>query len=182
MSGANQTGATRTQEERAMEYYANAIEFIEAYDVISAAHAQTHTKRKDLELPNAKLWLLCHALEVTLKGWLVLKENAPLRSERSGAPGVRPLKGRDGYGHDLDALAAAVAAYYPAIQPWINGIRHLNQSYWGAGARDYEFPEGNRLRHHLSPLDGFADFIRACRNELGLAIQAQNGGRFPNLR
>lgn len=135
---------------------------------------------KDLELADVKLVLLCHALELTLKGWLVLKENTPLHSKRESS-GVRGLKGPGGFGHNLDELVKAVTPHYPKLQPWAARFRYLNESYWGNGARDYEFPEGNPGRHIISPLDDVAAFIRGCRDDLGVGIRDQNGGAMPHL-
>ena len=149
-----------TKEQRAMKYYAHAAEFLDAYNKLSKADEEATEFMKDLMQPSVKQLILGYALELVMKGWLILYEGNPVRLtklERKdlvklGQPVPMTLKD---YGHDLEKLAAAVVKYDVDIQPYINKtipvlddtgasvldaqgnacmrsiIELLNSSYWG---------------------------------------------------
>lgn len=76
-----------TVEQRAMEYYKHAAEFTNLYGTVAwaeRAHALPGGSAiaRDLRQTSVKLLLVGHALELTLKGWLVLREGAPVSLTR----------------------------------------------------------------------------------------------------
>lgn len=166
---------------RADAYYGHADQFITAYLKLAQLDAASGYAgiEKDIQQPSVKLLLLGHALELVCKGWLVLKEDLPktVTKDQKVALQARgrpiPTTLRD-YGHDLDRLAKAVVRYYPALQHWQdNGrIQRLNESYWGGGQRDYEYPEGNKWSRIPCPLDELAAFIVSALHALRDAIDA----------
>jgi hypothetical protein len=163
-----------TNAQRAMEYYTHAAEYTDAYEKLSQADAGLASHAKDLLQPSVKLLILGHALELTLKGWLILYQGNPvsLTSKQrralvqAGQPVPTTLKD---YGHDLELLVPAAVKYYPRLQPYLdktipmvdeNGapvldehgqqrmksiIEHLNSSYWAGGTRQYEYPEASEV-------------------------------------
>ena len=161
-----------TKEQRAMKYYTHAAEFIDVYAKLSKVDSEHIDIAKDLMQASVKQLILGHALELVMKGWLVLYEGTPIsltskqRQERvqAGQDALLTLKG---YGHDLEKLATAAVKYDADIQQYMNKtipmidkagvpmlddqgrtrmksvIEHLNSSYWAGGARQYEYPESN---------------------------------------
>ena len=164
-----------TNEQRALEYYKHAAEFTDAYEKLSRADVHLPNISKDLLQPTVKLLILGHALELIMKGWLVLYEGNPVsltgKQKRAlaqtGQPAPKTLI--QDYGHDLEQLAADVVKYYPPLQPYLDKtipmvdrinaplldevgqqrkksiIEHLNSSYWAGGARQYEYPEATQV-------------------------------------
>ena len=163
-----------TNEQRAMKYYAHAAEFLDAYSKLSQADTQRSHHEKDLMQASAKLLILGHALELVMKGWLVLHEGNPVsltnqQRKALARPGQSaPMTLKD-YGHALEKLAAAAVKYDVDIQPYVDKtipildevgtpildeqgrnrmksvIEHLNSSYWAGGARQYEYPKSGEL-------------------------------------
>ena len=163
-----------TNAQRAMEYYKHAAEFTDAYNKLSKLDNDQTAIAKDLMQASVKLLLLGHALELVMKGWLVLFEGNPVsrtskvRKNLEQAGHVVPMTLKD-YGHDLEKLAADAVKYDPGLQPYmdktmpvvdetgttvldemghqrmISLIEHLNSSYWAGGARQYEYPEANEV-------------------------------------
>ncbi len=132
---------------RAKQYYHVAWEYQIAYDAVA------ENKPNQLELASAKLFLLCHALEATMKGWLILRE------------GISKEKLRKKYGHDLAKLAFSAGQYYPALLQNAKHLDRLNDSYWGGGTRDYEYPEGNDQIEYVPPNE-LVLLVRACVQDL----------------
>jgi hypothetical protein len=129
---------------------------------------------KDLMQASVKQLILGHALELVMKGWLVLHGGSPVsltskqRKQLELEGRVVPTTLKD-YGHDLERLAAEVVKYDPDLQPYMDKtvpmvddagdpvldeqgfqrkkslIEHLNSSYWAGGARQYEYPEANEV-------------------------------------
>jgi hypothetical protein len=161
-----------TNMQRAMEYYKHAAEFTDAYNKLSKVDNDQTAIAKDLMQASVKQLILGHALELVMKGWLVLYEGSPVsltkkarkKLEEDGY--VVPMTLKD-YGHDLEKLASAAVNYDPGLQPYmdktipmvdetgmpvldgkghqrrISLIEHLNSSYWAGGARQYEYPEAS---------------------------------------
>ncbi len=168
-----------TNEQRAMKYYAHAAEFLDAYCKLSQVDAQKSDHEKDLMQASAKLLILGHALELVMKGWLILHEGNPVSLtkkqrhalEETGKDGPISLKD---YGHDLELLTAAAVKYDAGLQPYMDKtipildeagapvldeqgnnrmksiIEHLNSSYWAGGARQYEYPESSEVAERKS--------------------------------
>jgi hypothetical protein len=106
----------------AMQCYATAMEFYQVYPVLVADQAQRH------DFIAARLYNLCHALELTLKGWLVY----------TGQFSEKKLAQR--YGHDLEKLAKKVQRLYGRSQELdacVGYIQILNPDYAG---KSYEYP------------------------------------------
>lgn len=168
-----------TKEQRAMKYYAHAAEFIDAYAKLSRADAESTDAMKDLMQASVKQLILGHALELVMKGWLVLHEGNPVsltnqQRKALAQPGQPvPMTLKD-YGHDLEKLAAAAVKYDADIQPYMDKtipildeagvpvldeqghtrmksiIEYLNSSYWAGGARQYEYPESSEVAERKS--------------------------------
>jgi len=68
-------------------YYYRAIDFSHAYGILSQASvADAYTNQMpDVALLYVKHLLLGHALELVIKGWLVLKEGTPKTSPKANA-------------------------------------------------------------------------------------------------
>ena len=163
-----------TNQQRAMEYYKHAAEFVDAYNKLSKADASLSPMSKDLAQASVKLLILGHALELVMKGWLVLYEGNPVsltnreRKALTKAGQSVPVTLKD-YGHDLEKLATDAVKYDSDLQSYMNKImpmvddagtpildghglqrkksliEHLNSSYWAAGARQYEYPEASEM-------------------------------------
>lgn len=160
-----------TKEQRAMLYYMHAVEYIEAYTKLADADASLSPVVKDLQQASVKHLVVGHALELTLKGWLILHEGTPVKLTQDEEEALKqagqhiPKTLKDDYGHDLRKLGVAVVKYYPKLKPYLKEtipmfdaagapvldkqkrhrkksiIDHLNSSYWAGGAREYEYPE-----------------------------------------
>jgi hypothetical protein len=100
-----------------------ALEFYQTYVVIE------ENKPQDSNFIGMKHYLLCHALELTLKSWLV----------DTGKYNEDKLKKK--FGHDLEKLANAVKHEYDEPIPELNAcsgyIQVLNPDYKSKG---YEYP------------------------------------------
>lgn len=168
-----------TNAQRGMEYYKHAAEFTDAYDKLSKVDAGLTAIAKDLMQASVKQLILGHALELVMKGWLVLYEGNPVsltnkaRKKLVQAGQAVPTTLKD-YGHDLERLAAAAVKYDPGLQPYMDKtmpmvdetgapvldgkgqqrkkslIEHLNSSYWAGGARQYEYPEASEVAESKS--------------------------------
>lgn len=150
--------------DRASHYYRVAWEYLEAYNLIAAQRPADFD-----EVVAPKLFLLCHALEVAMKGWLVLREGA----SKTDLARTRPSKKNpDVLGHNLEALARAAGKHYPVLLANRDTMHRLNASYWGDGTRDYEYPEGNRVLNHVSPSE-LARLVKACADDLLVAASAE---------
>src|SRR5260370_11760280 len=132
---------------RAEYYYRVAWEYLAAYDAVAKS------KTNGLELTSAKLFLLCHALETAMKGWLILRE------------GISQEKLRKKYGHDLAKLAFSAGQHYPALLQNAKHLDRLNDSYWGGGTRDYEYPEGEDRIEYIPP-DELVLLVKPCLQDL----------------
>lgn len=129
-------------------------QFDDAYRVYAEGHQQ-HTIAREVEL-----YLVCHALELALKGWLILRE-----------PGATPKKLKTQYGHDLGRLAEAVAAHYQGITPHLALIGQINQSYQ---FKDYEYPDIDDKGINVPmPLGPFAEVASDCRFDLYLTCEQE---------
>ncbi len=129
-----------TNEQRAMEYYKHAAEFIDAYNKLSKVDATAPTPvAKDLKQASVKQLILGHALELVMKGWLVLYEGSPVsltskqRKQLELEGRVVPTTLKD-YGHDLEKLAADVVKYDPDLQPYMDKTVPMvdagSQAFW----------------------------------------------------
>jgi hypothetical protein len=67
---------TVIRSERALTYFGKAVHFVEAYPIIS------EQRPIDVNLQDAKPFLLCRALKLAIKGWLVLRNGVPERMTR----------------------------------------------------------------------------------------------------
>lgn len=139
---------------RAKQYYHVAWEYLEAYNAVA------DSKLDELELTSAKLFLLCHALETTMKGWLILRE------------GISKEKLRKKYSHDLAKLAFSAGQHYLVLVQNAKHLDRLNDSYWGGGTRDYEYPEGNDQIEFIAPNE-LVLLVRACAQDLIQSIVQQ---------
>ena len=168
-----------TNAQRAMEYYKHADEFTDAYDKLSKVDAGLTAIAKDLMQASVKQLILGHALELVMKGWLVLYEGNPVsltskeRKKLVQAGQAVPTTLKD-YGHDLEKLSGTAVKYDPGLQPYMDKtmpmvdetgapvldgkgqqrkkslIEHLNSSYWAGGARQYEYPEASEVADRKS--------------------------------
>lgn len=110
-----------TNSHYAMQLYAKAMEESQVYHAL-VAEPQRH------DFIVARLYYLCRALELTLKGWLVY----------TGQFSERKLAQR--YGHDLSKLAKKVRSLYgqsPELDACLGYIQILNPDYTG---KNYEYP------------------------------------------
>lgn len=140
---------------RATQYWSVAAEYLETYTIVA------ERKPKEEELTSPKLFLLCHALETAMKGWIVLENGTS----------TQKLKSR--YSHDLVKLARAAGKHYPRVEQNLGLVELLNASYWGGGTRDYEYPEGNRSFISIKPENAVAIVVRECVDQLISAIEQQ---------
>jgi hypothetical protein len=96
-----------------------------------------------------------------MKGWLILRE------------GVSKERLRKKYGHDLARPAFSAGQHYPAFLQNAKHLDRLNDSYWGEGARDYEYPEGNNQIEFIPPNE-LVLLVRACvQNLIQSIVQEQ---------
>ena len=103
--------------------YATACEFYQTYCVVE------ENKPQDSNFIGMKHYLLCHALELTLKGWLV----------DTGKYNEKMLMGKK-LGHNLEALANEVKLSYGLfneLDACMGFIYVLNSDYKSKG---YEYP------------------------------------------
>lgn len=129
-------------------------QFDEAYRAYAQGHQQ-HAIAREVEL-----YLVCHALELALKGWLILRE-----------PGATPKKLKKQYGHDLGRLAEAVVAHYQGIEPHLALIGQINQSYQ---FKDYEYPDIDDKGINVPmPLGPFAEVASDCRFDLYMMCEKE---------
>src|SRR5437762_1875067 len=111
------------------QLYATAMEFYQTYAVLEEANSPRH------DFIAMKHFLLCHALELALKGLLV----------DTGRYNEDELKAK--FGHDLEKLAITVKQVYgsfPEVDTCIGFISILNPDYKSKG---YEYPiNGGRFK------------------------------------
>jgi hypothetical protein len=148
---------------RASKYYT-----LPAWDFLQGFRAIAYLHRGDFDLSDVKIYLLGQSLELTLKGWLVLREDTRLSELR----GVRTQRDGQvvGYGHNLSRLAAAVERHYPDITPWRPFIDHINDTYFDRKYQYWESDDALATRAGMSPLPDFADMIEECLNKLNHEI------------
>lgn len=154
---------------RATAYYERALEFLNAYFELSLAHSYQKLVDKDLQLASAKLTLVGRALELTLRGWLALREE--------GQAAVGPADAMDradasADGRDLVALANAVVPLYPALWAYLDdgSIARLNASYLAESEADGALPDDLATMAALTPFDTFANVVGKLRHDLGVAL------------
>ncbi len=118
---------TQPQTEMSKKYawnlYVTAQEFYQTYVVVEQSHSKMH------DFLAMRHFLLCHALEVTLKSLLI----------DTGVYNEKMLKDRK-LGHDLEALAHEVKQVYgqfPEVDACMGFIPVLNPDYKSKG---YEYP------------------------------------------
>jgi alkylated DNA repair dioxygenase AlkB len=143
---------------RAILWAATASAYLNGYVAIEAAYPIP------FELAAVKLQVLGHALECSLKGWLILHQAA---SETD-------MKRR---GHDLAWLASQARPYYQPLaedEPK-KRIVHLTKGYWSDGDRDYQYPVS--FKHPAKapqvayvPPNELAVFVEECNRALSMAI------------
>ncbi len=147
----------QTNKRYALQLYATAMEFYQVYPVLVADTSKLH------DFTAVKHYNLCHAFELTLKGWLVY----------TGQFSEERLIYR--YGHDLRKLANKVRAVYgpfKELDACMGFIHVLNPDYYG---KSYEYPtRDNKLTgtNHA----GFAATVEALIHILARDIRAE---RFP---
>lgn len=158
--------------QRTLLYYGAARQYLEGYRIIA------QQRPDEIELEDAKHFLLCRSLELALKGWLVLREGtsqAELRNMRPNYKGMRE------FGHNLKNLAEATAKYHATVQALLPSINWLNQSYQ---SKDYEYPEwadddGVSVTS-VNPERPFPRFVSACVDALGQQARLEDGAA-PNV-
>lgn len=139
-------------------------QFTEAYRAYVRRSSQRLAQRTVADA--VELFLVCHALELALKGWLLLR-----------MPGMTVSKLKRQYGHNLIKLANEVLPQYPNIQPHLSLIAALSR--WGDidepfNHRDYGYPDVEDKGIPVPmPLDPFADFVAQCRFDLYLALERE---------
>jgi len=113
----------------ARQLYATAMEFYQTYAVLEEVNSPRH------DFIAMKHFLLCHALELALKGLLV----------DTGQYNEDELKAK--FGHDLEKLANKVKQVYgsfPEVDACMGFISILNPDYKSKG---YEYPiNGGRFK------------------------------------
>jgi hypothetical protein len=114
-----------------------------------------------------ELFLICHALELVLKGWLLLR-----------VPGMtaRKLASRD-YWHNLVKLAKEVSPHYPDIEPYlalIGDLARRGETGEPFVHRKYGYPDIEDKGIPVPmPLEPFADFVTQCRFDLYLTRERE---------
>lgn len=129
------------------EFYSCAFGFYKAYTYVERG------KTEEYDPLTEEHYLLCHALELALKGWLMLE-------------GDDPEMLRKRLGHDLGALLHRVIEVYGARafpEDHAELIGDLNRSYRG---KDYEYPARTDPLISISPLSVLAKFVNFCVEEL----------------
>ncbi len=141
-------------------YCALSAQFSEAYRAYASRPSQQHLERRAPD--EVELFLICHALELALKGWLLFR-----------APGMTVKKLQHVYSHDLFKLASDVAPYYPAIGPFLPLIQaigynaEVNEVF---SHRNYGYPDSEDKGIPVPmPLKPFAEFVVQCRFDLSMA-------------
>ncbi len=133
---------TQTSKGYARQLYATAMEFFQTYAVLEEAKSQRH------DFIAMKHFLLCHALELALKGLLI----------DTGQYNEDQLKAK--FGHDLEKLAKTVKQVYgafPEVDACMGFISILNPDYRSKG---YEYPiNGGR-------------FIGTSHEQFGVVVEA----------
>ena len=139
-------------------YQGLSSQFIEAYRAYAARPSQEHLRasRHDFPTDEVEMFLLYHALELALKGWLLLS-----------VPGMTPERLRGEYSHSLRQLGEAVEPHYPAVGeylPLLDELERLKYAY--PDFSDKGFPVPWEMKR-------FAEFVSNCRwglfNALGEA-------------
>jgi hypothetical protein len=143
-------------------FWSVAVEFYEAYLVVD----QDETKRHDLTA--MKHYLIGHALEVTLKGWLL----------DTGEYTVKQLKsGEFKNGHDLALLAQKVKSVYGQSRELDYStalINVINEDYRGKG---YEYPiNGGTFRGTTA----LKEFHQELKNYIDKLIASILSNTYPN--
>lgn len=159
--------------ERAAEYRQYAWEYLEAYNAVASQWPAESFEDQGLLEP--KLFLLCHALELSMKGWLVLREGLPVRPSPTAPKqiGKQAPTTVKGYGHRLANIARAAGEHHKLLLKHLDTIEHLTISFWGSssipGSRDYEYPEGNWAVSYYAP-SKLAALVKECNESLESAI------------
>ncbi len=162
--------------DRASTYHYMSWEYLEFYQAAASQHPDDFGGSASLTSP--KLFNLCHALELAMKGWLILKEGMP-ESIASGQrrtlrqAGIDIPKTLKDYSHHLAHLAADAGQYYPPLLAQMQIWEHLTKSYWGDDSdaerrrtRDYEYPEGKKVVSYVAPSE-LALLVMDCTEALG---------------
>ena len=144
--------------EYALQLYATAMEFYQVYPVLKADANQRH------DFIGVKHYNLCHALELTLKGWLAY----------TGDYSEKQLGQK--FGHDLKRVANKVRKIYSPI-PQLDACRGyiltLNADYFG---KSYEYPMNAGRLIGLADHAGFAAAVEDLIHALAKTLQS---GKFP---
>lgn len=140
-------------------YHMLSSQFIEAYRAYVARPSQEHLRASGHEFPpqEVEMFLLYHALELALKGWLLLS-----------VPGTTPEQLKKDYKHGLAELGADVEPYYPAVKEYLPLMGELERL-------KYAYPdfseEGFPVPWEMKP---FAEFVSNCRWALFNALGEAN--------
>lgn len=128
-------------------------QFCDVYGAYSAYYPDV------MDSSEVQLFLVCHALELALKGWILLRED-----------NQTPEKLRHKYGHNLSMLARDAKQYYDPITVYLPLIEDLNVSY---KAKLYDYPDikDNGVKVPVD-LDSLATFASRCRFDLDAVHQA----------
>lgn len=103
------------------------------------------------------MFLLYHALELALKGWLLLS-----------VTGMTPERLRGEYGHGLRQLGEAAEPHYPAVGeylPLMSVLERLKYAYPDFSDEGVPVP---------SEMKQFAGFVSNCRSALFNALAEAN--------
>jgi hypothetical protein len=134
-------------------------QFIEAYRAYAARPSLARSRASGIDFPpqEVEMFLLYHALELALKGWLLLS-----------VPGMTPKQLKKDYGHTLADLGAAVEPYYPTVRGYLPLMGELER--W-----KYAYPDlsddGYTAPWKMEP---FAEFVSNCRFDLFNALAEAN--------
>jgi hypothetical protein len=143
---------------KALPWAATATDYLKGYGALAQVYPTP------LDLAQVKLQVLGHALECSLKGWLVLHQALTGKE-------IKKL------GHDLARLAKAAQPYYPPLAAQEEQIAHLTKGYWGGGDKDYQYPYSFNRPLKISqiayvPPDELAPVVEECNRALSTAIYA----------
>lgn len=141
----------------AEEYYGVAFEFLQGYLYLSEANVE------QFDPISLKHYLLLHALEVALKGWLILEGDQHEPERLSQRP----------FGHDLGTLLDRVITVYGVdafpgdYRPLID---ELNRTYRG---KDYEYPARTGPLVSIEPITVLEQFVAHCVQALAQKSRAK---------
>lgn len=153
---------TKSDAIKALPWAAMAEEYLKGYCAIAKEYPVP------LDLALVKLQVLGHALECSLKGWLVLHQAATEAEMMSR-------------GHDLAWLASQARQHYRPLAAQKKQIAHLTKGYWGGGDRDYQYPYSFKRptkspQIAYVPPDELAPVVEECNRALSMAIHALKPG------